>query len=112
VTPEELSNFGNVVSALERIATALEVLGKAQNKLAMIEGVRLKHDIPLAKPKRPAEFTRPTDEKKEQFSDRADSEWIDETERTASRFQQRLEDTEGNTAAQAGSSRKNQGSTG
>jgi hypothetical protein len=69
---------GRIASAFERIAVALEKIAGIEDK---------------TKPRKPAVIERPSDEKKEQFSDRADPEWIEETERTASRFRERFDST-------------------
>ena len=86
---DEISDYHRslrLVHAAERIADALA-------KLAGLEEKKFQKAYPKEKPRRPAVIERPSDEKKEQYSDRADSEWIGETEQVASRFQKRFDDS-------------------
>ena len=78
--------------AMEKTATALNRIADALAKLAGLEEKKFQKQFPHLKRKRPAEITRPSDEKKEQFSDRATDEWVAETEGIVSRFQKRYDE--------------------
>jgi len=58
---------------LERIAKAFEEHNR-------IEREKLEKQYPKARPAREAEITRTDDDKREQFTDRAEPQWYDETE--------------------------------
>lgn len=79
--------------AMEKLALAMNRIADAIAKIAGLQEKRFQKDFPVAKPKRPAVIERPGDEKEKQYSDRADSEWVAETEKVASRFQQRFDET-------------------
>ena len=79
--------------AMGALAVAAERIADALAKLAGLQEKRFQKEFPKEKPKRPAVIERATDEKKEQYSDHADPEWVAETEATASRFQQRFDET-------------------
>ena len=92
--------------AMERIASALERLAKVEEK-------KFRAEHPAVRPKRPAVITRPSDDKRDQFDDRADQAWVEETERTASRFKQRYQSPEvGSTPTKAGGSAEDESKPG
>ena len=84
---------------LERLATAFEKIAAALENRNRIELDRLGKQYPPEREKRAAEIIRPDDERRQQFSDRASPEWIEETENALpqkkSRFEEKFESTGG-----------------
>jgi len=80
---------------LERIATAFERIAAALEARNRIELDRLAKLFPPEKEKRAAEILDPKQDKRKQYSDRADSDWFDETEAALpkSRFQEKYDQT-------------------
>lgn len=78
---------------LERLATAFEKIAAALEHRNRIELDRLAKSFPPEKEKRAAEIIHPEQAKRDQYSDRADSEWFDETEAALpqTRFKQRFD---------------------
>lgn len=78
-----------------RLLAAVETIATALKDISLTMALRYGKDFPELKAKRPAEITRPDDEKKEQYSDRATPEFFEETERATgpSRFQRRLDES-------------------
>ena len=100
----------DIAKEIERDERAMERVARALERLATVEEKRFKADHPEPKRKRQAVITRPSDEKREQFSDRAEPEWIAETEETVSRFQQRFESSKiGSTPTQTASPAPDEG---
>lgn len=84
---------------LDRIATALTKLAQAIDQYNILYRRQLDLEHPQEKPKRAPEVISTTDERREQFSDRATDQWMRETEaamppETASRFQKRFNETD------------------
>ena len=65
---------------LERLATAFEKIAAALQERNRIELDRLAKSFPPEKEKRAAEVINVEKDKRDQYSDRANSEWFDETE--------------------------------
>ena len=78
---------------LERLATAFEKIAAALQERNTIERDRLVKLFPPEKEKRAAEVIHPEQAKRDEYSDRANPEWFDETEAALpkSRFQERLD---------------------
>jgi hypothetical protein len=97
-TVDERCREGVDVSAGDPMADALSRIADALAKLADVQEKRYDKDYPKERPRLPAVIERPSDEKKEQYSDRADPEWVEETERTATRFRERFDSAKDGTA--------------
>ena len=80
---------------LERLATAFEKIAAALEHRNRIELDRLAKSFPPEKEKRAAEIIHPEQDKRNEYSDRADSGWFEATEAALpkSRFQERLDKT-------------------
>jgi hypothetical protein len=93
----DMFEIDDVAKGLHRIADALTTL-------ATIEQKKFDKLYPPEAPKRDAIISRPDDDEREQFSDRASDKWLAETEEATpegkSRFQERFE------AAQAGDNQR------
>ena len=77
---------------LERLATAFEKIATALDRLATIEHDKFVKQYPPEREKRAAEISKPSDDKREQFSDKPSKEWLEETEAAVpSRFQQKFD---------------------
>lgn len=82
---------------LERIAAALTRLATAFEQYNVISRERLKHEFPPEKAKRVPEVIATKSERREQYSDVPDDQWMRDTEAAipeASRFQKRFDETE------------------
>lgn len=78
---------------LERLATAFEKIAAALEHRNRIELDRLAKSFPPEKEKRAAEVINPDKDKRDQYSDRAESGWFNETEAALpeSRFKNRYD---------------------
>lgn len=97
---------------LERLATAFEKLATALDRLATIEHDKFVKQYPPEREKRAAEVIKPDSDKREQYSDKGDPDWFNETEKAAgtpSRFEQRRIDQESEKGAKEPDAPKRRG---
>ena len=78
---------------LERLATAFEKIAAALQERNTIERDRLVKLFPPEKEKRAAEVIHPEQDKRDEYSDRADSGWFEATEAALpqTRFKERFD---------------------
>jgi hypothetical protein len=94
----------------ERGVRSLELIADALQTLAKVESERLSREYPPERSPRGAQINRVSDDKREQYSDKADRQWLEETENALpqikkepekSRFEERLEQERKRTEAAA-----------
>src|SRR5437588_2437505 len=105
MTDIDISDVGQVLKLggfTERTVSALEQIGDALQTLAKVESERLSREYPPTRNPKNVEINRTSDDKREQYSDKATDGWLRETEDAlpTSRFQQRA-DTQSRSAGEA-----------
>ena len=113
MTDTDMSDVGQILKLggfTERTVSALELIGDALQTLAKVESERALREVEAHEKlkdmneriRRGAEINRASDDKREQFSDKATDGWLRETEAALpkSRFQQRA-DAQSGSASEA-----------
>ena len=113
MTDTDMSDVGQILKLggfTERTVSALELIADALQTLANVESDRVRREVEAHEKlkdmneriRRGAEINRASDDKREQFSDKATDGWLRETEAALpkSRFQQRA-DTQSRSAGEA-----------
>jgi hypothetical protein len=98
MSDRDLSEIGQLFLAgglTERGIRSLELIADALQTLAKVESERLTREYPPERSPRATQINRASDDKREQYSDKASEEWLKQTEAAIpipkSRFEERLE---------------------
>jgi len=105
MTDTDMSDVGQLLKLggfSERTVSALELIADALQTFAKVESERLSREYPPTRNPKNVEINRTSDDKREQYSDKATDGWLRETEAALpkSRFQQRA-DAQGGSAREA-----------
>ena len=105
MTDTDMSDVGQIFKLggfTERTVSALELIADALQTRAKVESERLARDFPPERSPKNVQINRTSDDKREQYSDKATDGWLRETEAALpkSRFQKRA-DAQGGSAREA-----------